>query len=85
MCLSVPAKVIELVGENAKVSTGGTEYNASMAMLDEVQVGDYVLVHTGFALQKISEEEAMETFKLINELEEFNKLQDLNSGENEIH
>jgi hydrogenase expression/formation protein HypC len=83
MCLSVPAMIKKIDGENAKVETGGNEYDASIMMLDDVKVGDYVLVHTGFALQKISEEEAMETFKLINELEEFNKAQDENN--NEIH
>lgn len=84
MCLSVPAKVIEIKGENAKVSTGGTEYTASLAMLDNVEIGDYVLVHTGFALQTISEEEAAETFKLLNELDEFYAAEDKRE-QNEIH
>jgi hydrogenase expression/formation protein HypC len=68
--------VKKIEGENAKVETGGNIYDASLMMLEDVKEGDYVLVHTGFALQKISEEEAMETFKLINDLEEFNKAED---------
>lgn len=73
MCLSVPAQIIKIEGEIASVSTGGTEYEASLTMLENAEVGDYVLVHTGFALQKISEEDAIETYKLIQELEEFNR------------
>lgn len=84
MCLSVPAQIIEIDCENAKVSTGGTEYNASIQMLDNVQIGDYVIVHTGFALQKISEEEAQETLKLLEELDEFYAEED-NRAVNEIH
>ncbi len=70
MCLSIPGKVIEISGTMAKVSVGGALVNTGLHLLDDVQVGDYVLVHTGFALQKISEEEALETIKLIKELEE---------------
>lgn len=72
MCLSVPGKVIKIKGELATVSVGGTMYEASLQMLEGVNVGDYVLVHTGFAIQKIDEQEANETLKLFNEFEEFN-------------
>ena len=73
MCLSIPAKVMSIDGEMAIVSMGGTEYNASLQMVDDVKVGDYILLHTGFAIQKIDEEEAKEIFKLFEELEEINK------------
>lgn len=76
MCLSVPAKVISIDGELAKVSIGGTEYEASLQMVEDVNIGDYVLVHTGFAIQKLDEEEAIETLKVFNDFEEFNKLLD---------
>ena len=46
-----------------------TIVKAGLHMLDDVQIGDYILIHTGFALQKISEEEALETLKLIKELQ----------------
>lgn len=76
MCLSMPAKVIEINGDIAKASVGGTIIEAGLHMLDDVQVGDYILVHTGFALQKISEEEAEETLKLFKEYEDFNEMLD---------
>lgn len=70
MCLSIPAKVISVEGVNARVSVGGTLVNIALHLVDEVKPGDYVLVHTGFALQKISEEEALETIELIRQLDE---------------
>ena len=73
MCLSIPAKVKSIDGEMAIVSMGGTEYNASLQMFEDVSVGDYILLHTGFAIQKIDKEEAKEIFKLFAELEEINK------------
>ena len=73
MCLSVPAKVIEINGEIARVAVGETIVNASLQMIDDVEIGDYVLLHTGFALQKISAADAAETLALFEELEELNK------------
>ena len=68
MCLSIPGKVISVEGNMAKVSVGGAEYNASLQLIEDVNPGDYVLVHTGFAIQKISKEDADETMKLLSEL-----------------
>lgn len=68
MCLSVPAKVISVEGNTAKASVGGAIVTASLHLVDDVKPGDYVLIHTGFALQKISEEEALETIRWIEEL-----------------
>ena len=76
MCLSVPAKVVEINGEIARVAVGETIVNASLQMLDDVEIGDYVLLHTGFALQKISAADAAETLVLFEELEEINKEMD---------
>jgi len=56
----------------ARVSVGGTEYEASIQMLEDVNIGDYILLHTGFAIQKISAEDAAETLKLFEEFEELN-------------
>ena len=72
MCLSIPAKVEQINGEMAVVSVGGTKYNASLQMLDDVKIGDYILMHTGFAIQKMSEEEALESLKVFEEFEEYN-------------
>ena len=76
MCLSVPAKIVEINGEMARVAVGETIVNASLQMLDDVKIGDYVLLHTGFALQKISAADAAETLALFEELEELNKEMD---------
>ena len=73
MCLSIPAKVESIKGEMAVVSVGGTKYDASLQMIDDVTVGDYVLLHTGFAIQKISEEEAQDTLKVFEEFEDLNQ------------
>lgn len=70
MCLSIPAKVIEINGNMADVSVGGTIFKAGLQMVEDVEVGDYILLHTGFAIQKISEDEALETIRLLNEIED---------------
>jgi hydrogenase expression/formation protein HypC len=68
MCLSIPAKVLSVEGNTARASVGGAIVNANLHLVDDVIPGDYILIHTGFALQKISEEEALETIRLIDEL-----------------
>ncbi len=73
MCLSIPAKVESIDGDMALVSVGGSKYNASLQMLEDVQVGDYILLHTGFAIQKISKEDAAETLKIFEEFDDLNK------------
>jgi hydrogenase expression/formation protein HypC len=68
MCLAIPAEVVALKeGENATVSFGGVRKNISLALVEDVQVGDYVLVHVGYALQRLSPEEAEYTLKLMAE------------------
>jgi len=68
MCLSIPAKVLSVDGNMARASVGGAIVDTSLHLVENVVPGDYVLIHTGFALQKISEEEALETIRLIEEL-----------------
>jgi hydrogenase expression/formation protein HypC len=70
MCLSIPGKVITIENDFAEVSVGGTIVKIGMQMVDDVQEGDYVLVHAGFALQKINEEEALITLQLLREMNE---------------
>lgn len=81
MCLSIPAKVEQIDGEMAVVSVGGTKYNASLQMLDDVKIGDYILLHTGFAIQKLSEEEALESLQVFKEFEELNEKLDIEEKE----
>lgn len=76
MCLSIPAKVESIQDDMAIVSVGGTTYNASLQMLDDVKIGDYILMHTGFAIQKLSPEDAEESLKVFEEFEELNKQMD---------
>ena len=68
MCLSIPAKIKEIEGNKARVSMSGNEYQADISLLDEVGAGDYVLLHAGFAIQKINEQHARETLQLIEEM-----------------
>ncbi len=68
MCLGVPAKVIKIEDKTATVSLGGVEYKAGLQLLENVRVGDYILLHAGFAIEKVDPEEAEETMKLIREI-----------------
>jgi hydrogenase expression/formation protein HypC len=71
MCLAIPGKVVEIVNEDGgvvKVEVGGARRNVNVALLDAVSVGDYVLIHVGFAMSKVDEHEALETLRLLEEL-----------------
>jgi hydrogenase expression/formation protein HypC len=70
MCLSIPAKVVEINGSMAEVSVGGTIFKAGLQMVDNVEIGDWVLLHAGFAIGKISEEEALKTLNILREMED---------------
>jgi hydrogenase expression/formation protein HypC len=70
MCLSLPARVIAIEGDMAKVSVGGTVFRAGLQMVDDVTVGDYVLLHAGFAIEKLKEEDALETIRLLKEMDD---------------
>jgi len=72
MCLSVPAQVISIDGEIAEVSVGGTLVKANLSLVDGIAIGDYILLHTGFALQKIDEQEAAETLDIFKEFNDLN-------------
>ncbi len=68
MCLAIPARVIELLpDEMARVSLDGVVINASMALVEDVAIGDYVVLHVGYALAKIDEDEAFRTLALLRE------------------
>lgn len=68
MCLSVAAKIIEIKGDRARVDVGGAVSPASLMLLDGADVGDYVLVHAGFAMVKLDEEEARQNLSLFAEI-----------------
>ncbi len=71
MCLSVPGKVVEIKNNMAKVEVGGVIRDVSMDVCPDVAVGEYVLIHTGFAIQKLDEKEALETLDLLRKMAAF--------------
>jgi len=76
MCLAIPGKIVEIIDvENriAKVEVGGVKRNINIGMLpdNETHVGDYVLIHVGFAMSKVDEHEAEETLRVLKELGEY--------------
>ncbi|MBK6402903.1 MAG: HypC/HybG/HupF family hydrogenase formation chaperone [Rhodocyclaceae bacterium] len=69
MCLAIPARVAEILeGDQAIVDLGGVRKDVSLALLDDVNIGDYVIVHVGYALQKLDPEEAEKTLALFAEM-----------------
>lgn len=76
MCLAIPGKIVEITDvENsiAKVEVGGVRRSVNIGMLDkdDTKVGDYVLIHVGFAMSKVDEKEAEETLRMLQELGEY--------------
>ena len=78
MCLSIPAKVEKINGETARCSVGGSAYEANLQLLvhEQVQEGDYVLIHTGFAIQKLDAEEARACLDAFADFSRLNKKMD---------
>ena len=72
MCLGIPGKIIEIYEKNgmrmSKVDFGGVVREVSLDFIPEAEVGNYTIIHVGFAISLLSEEEAMETLALLNEI-----------------
>ena len=68
MCLAIPTLIKSLDGQQAQVEIGGVTRKISVVMTPEAQVGDYVIVHTGFALSVLDKEEAEETLRIFAEM-----------------
>lgn len=69
MCLGVPMEVVKILGNRAWVSAGGTKREIRLNIVDErPEVGDYVIVHAGFAIHRIDEETAKETLEMFREM-----------------
>ncbi|WP_425235476.1 HypC/HybG/HupF family hydrogenase formation chaperone [Ulvibacterium sp.] len=83
MCLAIPGKIKSIetkydgLVRMAKVSFGGITKEASLEMLPDADVDDYVLVHVGVAISKVNEEEAQKTFKYLEEIGELGELEDV--------
>ena len=75
MCLAIPARIVELEGDVAVVDAMGNRYKTKTTLLPEAKLGDMVLVHAGFAISLVDEEEAKKTWQLIAEIDEFDDTQ----------
>jgi hydrogenase expression/formation protein HypC len=67
MCLAIPSKIVKIENNVATIDVDGVRRNASLLLVENPSVGDYVIVHAGFAINKINEEDAMESLNLIRE------------------
>jgi hydrogenase expression/formation protein HypC len=86
MCLAIPGKVIEITDDPfgvrmGRASFGGIVKQVCLEYAPEVQPGDYVLVHVGFALGKVNEAEALRTYKALEEMEQLGELETPQSGD----
>jgi hydrogenase expression/formation protein HypC len=79
MCLAIPGKVVETFGRNgmqmARVQFGGVTREACLEYVPETRVGEYVLVHVGFALSRVDEAEAQRTYQALMELDQLGELE----------
>ena len=80
MCLAIPARIVQLEGDEAMVDAMGNRWKAKTTLLAEAKLGDLVLIHAGFAISLVDEEEAKETWQLIAEINDFNQTQNRVSG-----
>ncbi len=70
MCLAVPLKIVSIEGKMGMGKLGGVKKKVSLMLLDKVRVGDYVLLHAGFAISKLETKEAEELLQLLREISE---------------
>jgi hydrogenase expression/formation protein HypC len=85
MCLAIPGKITSISGEDplmrtGKVDFGGILKEVSLAYVPEAQIGDYVIVHVGFALSRVDEAEAQQVFEYLREMQELTELEDSGAG-----
>ena len=69
MCLGIPMKVVELKGDEGMVAAGGLKRKANFSLMKTARIGDYVLIHAGFAIEKLKPGEAKKTLKALKEIE----------------
>ena len=80
MCLAIPARIVELEGDKAVVDAMGNRWKAKTTLLPEAKLGSLVLIHAGFAISLVDEEEAKETWQLLAEIEDFKETPNELSG-----
>jgi hydrogenase expression/formation protein HypC len=76
MCLAIPAKIIEIENDMATIDVEGTRRQASLLLIENPSLGDYVMVHAGFAIHKIDEAEALESLRFLRELASFEEAEE---------
>ena len=86
MCLAIPGRVVSISGDDPLTRMGRVDFSgiikeASLAFVPEVNIGDYVIVHVGFALSKVDEEEAQKVFEYLQQMDELAELTDNRWGE----
>jgi len=67
MCLAIPSKIVKIENNMATIDVDGVKREASLLLVENPEVGEYVIVHAGFAISKINEEDALESLKLLKE------------------
>jgi hydrogenase expression/formation protein HypC len=67
MCLGIPGKIIEIKGDTATIDVAGTRKDASLRLMEKAAIGEYVIIHAGFAIEKVDTQRAEETLRLIRE------------------
>ncbi|MBN2130918.1 MAG: HypC/HybG/HupF family hydrogenase formation chaperone [Sedimentisphaerales bacterium] len=80
MCLAIPARIVELKGDKAVVDAMGNRWKARTTLLPDAKIGHVVLVHAGFAIALVDEEEAKKTWELFAEIENFENTPNRVSG-----
>ncbi len=68
MCLAIPARILKIEDNLAQVDMAGVKRQADIRMVSNVKVGEYILIHAGFAIEKIEEKDAEETLQLLREI-----------------
>ena len=71
MCLAIPSMIVNIEDEMATIDVAGVKRKASLLLVEDARVGDYVIVHAGFAIRKLDEEAARESLKYLREAAEF--------------
>ena len=73
MCLAIPMKIVDIKGSEAIVAAGGLRKKADMSLIPSAKAGDYVLVHAGFAIEKVKASEARKTLKALKGIDEVHR------------
>jgi hydrogenase expression/formation protein HypC len=68
MCLGIPMEIIEIEGDKGWVKAGGVRIRAALDLVSDVKVGDYVIIHAGFAINKVNEAAARDTLELLSQI-----------------